>query len=454
MDRRTFLRGSAIVGGVAGLMGPLKALGVRTAGGAPRALAAGYGNLVDKGDLFLPPDFNYVIISQQGDIMSDGNPTPGIFDGMGAFPGSGCTVLIRNHENRRRAGEIPVVVPDGLRYDDDATYVAGNTKLRIRDNAKSGVYTVLESFAILGGTDTNCAGGETPWLTWITCEEVVNRGSTGKKHGYAYEIDSRALGPVAALPILSAGRFAHEAVAWYQGVLYQTEDRGNGGFYRYLPGRPIGRYGALVGTHGILQALKVVGEDRADMDVGRISGQPIPVEWVTIDEPDHDDDTDNRTDREPGFTPVRFQAQDKGAAIFNRPEGMWAAHGKVYFDCTEGGAQGVGQVWEYDPLRGTLTLIFESPDAAVLENPDNLVVVPRTGHILLQEDSDGDQFLRGVTRTGEIYDFAKNITNDSEFCGGCFDPDGETLYVSQQGGRPSPPAVTYAIFGPFHKLIP
>jgi secreted PhoX family phosphatase len=80
-----------------------------------------------------------------------------------------------------------------------------------------------------------------------------------------------------------------------------------------------------------------------------------------------------------------------------------------------------------------------------------VVVVPKTGDILLQEDGGGDQFMRGVTLDGKIYDFAKGLASDSEFCGGCFDPDGETLYVSQQGGRPSPAAVTYAIFGPFAK---
>src|SRR5262245_16023151 len=101
MNRRGFLRGSTIIGGAAGLMGPLQALGVQTAWGASRQLTAGYGDLVDKGDLALPPDFNYIVISRQGDLMSDGNPTPGIFDGMGAFRGSGCTVLVRNHENRR-----------------------------------------------------------------------------------------------------------------------------------------------------------------------------------------------------------------------------------------------------------------------------------------------------------------------------------------------------------------
>jgi secreted PhoX family phosphatase len=130
---------------------------------------------------------------------------------------------------------------------------------------------------------------------------------------------------------------------------------------------------------------------------------------------------------------------------------MWVGRAKVYFDCTSGGAAGVGQVWVYDPRLSTLTLLFESPDASVLQSPDNVVVVPKTGDILLQEDGGGDQFMRGVTLDGKIYDFAKGLATGSEFCGGCFDPDGETLYVSQQGGRPSQAAVTYAIFGPFAK---
>jgi secreted PhoX family phosphatase len=94
----------------------------------------------------------------------------------------------------------------------------------------------------------------------------------------------------------------------------------------------------------------------------------------------------------------------------------------------------------------------------MLENPDNVVIVPQTGDIFLQEDSDGEQFVRGVTRAGEIYDFAKSGTNESEFCGACFDPDHRTLYVNQQGNRGSLPfgppgdaAVTYAIYGPFER---
>jgi secreted PhoX family phosphatase len=182
-------------------------------------------------------------------------------------------------------------------------------------------------------------------------------------------------------------------------------------------------------------------------------GEEYPIEWVTIEEPDPAGDT------------VRAEAQAKGAAIFNRTEGIWASDRRVYFDCTTGGEAGLGQVWEYTPRgrnRGRLRLIYESTEAGDLENPDNLVIVPATGHVLLQEDSDGEQFMRGVNRGGQIYDFARTLVNESEFCGGCFSPDGGTLFVNQQGGRQTgeedpldPPdssaALTYAIWGPFEE---
>lgn len=212
----------------------------------------------------------------------------------------------------------------------------------------------------------------------------------------------------------------------------------------------------------MLQALKLMNEFHANMDTGRPIGVPFEVEWVTVDEPDHDDDSDNRRDRVPGFTPTRVQAQDKGAAFFDRQEGMWAGVGdsKVYFDCTTGGAQNLGQVWEYDPGRETVTLIYESVDRNSLENPDNVVIVPKTGDILLCEDSPREQYIRGLTQEGRIYDLARTTANDSEFCGACFDPDGQTLYVNQQGergglpnGPPDGQAITYAIYGPFEKRL-
>jgi secreted PhoX family phosphatase len=474
MNRRNFIKGSAVFGGAFAALGPFQALSVRRALGAAVAKSDGYGPLVNKGDLWLPVDFNYQIISVQGTIMSDGQPTPGIFDGMAAYRGrGGNTVLIRNHENRERAGELKVMTPSDLQYNEAAR--GGNTKLEVR-RKRAGTdpttrqalynYEVVRDFAILGGTSTNCAGGIRSPHTWITCEEVVKR-LNGKKHGYIFEIDAQADGPVPAIPVVQAGRRAHEAAVEAAGIIYMTEDRGitadallgsiGSCFYRYVP-NPRGAGYPLAETSGPLQALKLRDEFHANMDIGRTVGIPYPVEWVPVAEPDHDDDTDSRLDRVAGFTPNRVQAQDDGAAYFDRLEGMWADPGesRIYFDTTSGGAAKLGQVWEYHPGRETLTLVFESSSSADLQNPDNVVVVPHTGHIFLQEDGDGEQYVRGVTRDGEIYDFVRTAANETEFCGGCFDPDGKTFYLNQQGDRGSLPggpanarAVTYAIYGPF-----
>jgi hypothetical protein len=461
LDRKTLLRRGLLAGGGIAALSPLHSLGAQVAHGARPPRVPGYGPLVNKGDLWLPEDFNYAVIQRQGETMSDGNLVPGIFDGMGAYPGKrGTIVLIRNHENRRQAGEIPVIVPEALRYDPTPSYNAGNTKVVIDTGPRKGDFKVLETFAILGGTDVNCAGGPTPWGAWVTCEEVVNRSSAGVKHGYSFEIPSRADGPVKAEPILGAGRFVHEAAYFHQGVLYQTEDRtrstGNpagSAFYRYVPNAPYGAKHPLAKTTGVLQALKLGDEPQAIMDTGRALLEPYPVEWVTVDVPDHDDDTDN------GPLATRNQARAKGAAAFNRQEGMWVGGKRVYFDVTNGGAAGQGQVWEYDPERETITLVYESPGSAVLQAPDNVVVVPKTGHILLQEDGSGEQFTRGVTRQGEIYDFVKSAANDTEFAGGCFDPHGQILFLNQQGERGNLPggpanvgAVTYAIWGPWKSV--
>ena len=476
IDRRTFLRRTGVAGGALAAAGPFGAFTARGLA-ADTDKALGYGPLVAKTDargnqLYLPEAFDFVTVQQQGDPMRDGRPTPGIFDGMGAFEAKegGATVLIRNHENREQPGEQKVVTGP---FEYDPLAFGGNTKLVVDRRAvlaKTPPY-VRESFAILGGTSTNCAGGETPWGSWITCEEVVKRTAGGRKHGYVFEIDATADGPVQAIPAPQFGRFSHEAVAFAKGIFYLTEDRsfqnfGEGGgapaarigsaFYRFVPERRPGRNGNIAELPGVLQALKLRDEHQANMDVGRVPGVPYRVEWVTIPEPDHDDDTDSRADRQPGFTPTRVQAFDRGAAVFDREEGAWVGNGKVYFDCTAGGPTNGGQIWEYDPGRETLTLLYESNDRTKLDAPDNIVVVPSTGDILAQEDGGGDQFIRGITRDGKIYDFAR--TGESEFCGGCFDPSGKILYVNQQGERGSLPegppdgeAKTYAIFGPFEK---
>jgi secreted PhoX family phosphatase len=460
LTRRRFVQGSAAVGGGIALGGPIAALGSQVASGRVRR-AVGYGELRDTPEedsgvvyLQLPRGFRYRVISRDAVPMSDGKPTPGIFDGTGSYPGrGGTTILIRNHENRSRAGEITVDVPAGKRYDPDTNVRGGNTKLVVDNSTRR----VIESFGVLGGTHTNCAGGVMPWNSWITCEEIFNYGSvesnvtpgTGVPHGYCFEVPAEASGPVTPVPIVAAGRFSHEAVAWLNGVLYETEDRGDAAFYRFLPDRQPREWGDLATFGGTLQALVVTNRPNFDMDTAN-PGESYPVEWVTIDEPN--------PVVESGGQSTRAQAQAQGAAIFTRTEGIWAVDRRIYFDCTTGGDAGAGQLWQYTPRGrdgGELTLIFESPSADVLDAPDNVVVVPGTGDVFLQEDGDGEQFVRGVTRRGEIYDFARTVINDTEFCGGCFSSNGRTFFVSQQGdrvglaGTPENQALTYAIWGPF-----
>ncbi|MDP8938195.1 MAG: PhoX family protein [Actinomycetota bacterium] len=485
MDRRAFLsRGAALAGGSLVAAGSLQTLTARLAGAVPGAALGqekkgSYGPLRpvvadnERGGfayLALPDGFSYVVLSRIGDPMSDGNATPAQLDGMAAFTGPDGTVrLIRNHEIRS-AAQVQVGGPLETRYDPSAG--GGTTTLDYDPHGRE----LVRDFVSLNGTIVNCAGGKGLGdRSWITGEEIITTVGD-KKHGYNFEVPLARSGPALTQPIVAMGRYAHEAVATdpASGIVYETEDAGSGrgsGFYRYLPNDP---RSLLAG--GRLQMLAVTGLPKADLRDGEVPGVAQDVTWVDIDTPDADPLAATNADGlAPGTSGTFAEGYAKGGAKFNRLEGTWYGDGSIFFDSTSGGdaknpdapnadgyREGYGQIWEYRPRSRQLVLLYQSPGADALDSPDNLVVTPRGGLLLCEDDasSDGDTHplapgitdvnrLVGLTRTGEAFEFGINRFNDSELAGACFSPDGKTLFANIFGDGSAGSGMTVAIRGPW-----
>jgi secreted PhoX family phosphatase len=371
------------------------------------------------GILDLPAGFSYTRLSETGQPMTDGYPVPGGHDGMAAFAGSnGTTILIRNHELDAIAPTL-VSAPHDRQYDTRSR--GGTTTLIIDANRQ-----LVRHYGSLAGTDRNCAGGATPWGSWLSCEESVEVAD--QKHGYVFEVPSRATSFVDPKPLRAMGRFRREAAAIdpNTGDVYMTEDREDGLFYRFVPREP-----GNLQAGGTLYALKLADMPQAVTRVGFPLQQPMAVEWVRIAIPDPDSDT------------VRVEGFNKGAAQFARGEGIISGDGEIYFCCTSGGRTGEGQIWRYLPANNTLELYLEPEDGSVLDNPDNIVIAPN-GDLFVCEDGDGADHIVGITPTGSLYPFARNTLNTSELAGVCFSPDGQTLFVNIQT-----PGITFAIWGPW-----
>jgi uncharacterized protein len=476
IDRRDFLkRGATATALGVTLSGPFGGLLRHLALAADGAdlLApnnGGYGPLFPVADqrdgvvrLRLPKGFGYRSFGLTGQRMEDGVNTPGRHDGMAAFAGpNGKIRLVRNHEVN--GNRVNGAFGDRARaYDRSA--LGGTTTLEVTATADS-----VRSWVSLNGTQMNCAGGATPWNTWITCEETVNGPDVGadftgtpntaleQKHGYIYEVPA-AWGPGdyhKVLPVRSAGRFAHEAVAVdpVTGHLYMTEDDFGfpAGFYRYLPPtdpRAAGGYR----DGGVLQMLRAVGHPGLETSFGQEVGDSYTCDWVTIADPDPD--MSGMTNNE-AIQAVANQGFEQGAAKFARLEGLVYHDGIMYIDATEGGdvgdasagyGNGYGQIWAYDTGGQTLTLVFESPGPDVLDLPDNLEISPR-GSLVLCEDGTVDNYIRGLTAAGKLFDFAENLFSPrEEFAGATFSPNGNTLFVNMQASN----GLTYAIWGAFRK---
>lgn len=475
LTRRDFARKSAITGAGVALAGSVGALAT-----APNALAStdtdsagqesaesyggvGYGPLIPdpNGILALPAGFTYRIITYSGRTrLESGEFTPSNHDGTSTFDGPrGATLLVNNHELKgpRASWKYPVPLLDGLVYDPAAS--GGCTVVEVRHDK-------VAEWVGIAGTSTNCAGGNTPWGTWLTCEETEDKaGQNGmtKDHGYVFEVDpADRRANQNPKPVKALGRYAHEAVVVdpRRGHLYLTEDAAtpNGLLYRWTPpegfchGR--GRLRTLADDAGVLQAFKCFdsgGRFVDDLSRATKIGTVYGVDWVTV--PDRDAKT----------TSVRKQFTDGQITRARKLEGMWWGDGGAYivssYARAESPVQHDGAVWFYDPKRRTLTLkvllgVNPTPDAeGNFDGPDNITVSPYGG-LVIAEDGEGLQHLFGATDSGRTYPIARNELNNgtedapeySEFTGVTFSPDGKTLFANIQE-----PGIMLAITGPWKR---
>jgi hypothetical protein len=387
---------------------------------------------------------------------------------MGVFTrADGGSILVSNHEY---GGSEPYRVKAASVFTYDPGSFGGTSTIEVNvagDNAS--IYTSL------AGTENNCAGGVTPWGTWLTCEETDRRsgaviGSGAKRrvlqkdHGYVFEVHPTDRDAnQSPVPLKFLGRFAHEAVAVDPTTsdIYLTEDAvdPNGLYYRWQPPRGFqGRVGALRelarsprgGTAGRLQAMGCYRGRRHIDDLSEATdvGTRYRVRWVDV--PDRDG------------IPTATRQQDFSAPVTRsrKLEGQWWGNGGAYFVASfarplEQGDGSLnahdGQVWFYDPARRTVTLktLFgpnQQPGTArAFDGPDNITVSPHGG-LIVAEDGSGIQHLIGVTSRGRAYPLARNQISGGEFCGPTFSADGKTLFVNIQV-----PGLTLAITGPWHR---
>jgi secreted PhoX family phosphatase len=389
--RQLIVSGALAAGAVAGSPRLL-----REALAAPaRAGASPCGELggPDANGLMLPPGFSSREVAR-GLTPVAGYPWPLFSDGQATFPTvDGGWVLVTNSESLGATG-------------------AGASAIRFRPDGR-----IAQAYRILGGTNANCAGGPTPWGTWLSCEEHAS--------GLVWECDPAGVLPAQPRPAL--GVFNHEAAAVEPAGrrLYLTEDEGDGGFYRFTPAA----YPSL--SEGLLEVAVVA----ADGSVG----------WRQVPNP-----TPN-----PFETPTRAQVPEM--TRFDGGEGIWHDGGVLYFT-----TKGDRRVWAYDAGAGTLEIVFDhaaAPDSS-LDAVDN-VTVSAAGEIFVCEDG-GNMEIGLITPEREVSPFlrftgpAHPVSGEfkSEVCGVVFDPSGTRMYCTSQRAHPASssapgPGAVYEVSGPF-----
>lgn len=453
LNRRRFVQSIAVAAAT-----PVLTQACRANDGQPGKLRTDPDKILD-----LAEGFSYRVLSRAGDPMSDGLRVPGAHDGMAAFEGDdGRMVLICNHEMNTHwfegsaFGDTFDRLPESTRallYDrgGDKTPALGGTTTTIF-NPVTG--ETEKQFLSLAGTEINCAGGPTPWGSWLSCEECFEAPSNrvdyeraitrDQHHGYVFEVSSRAKNLKKARPIKAMGRFEHEACAVHEatGIVYMTEDRYHSLFYRYIPNTP-----GELSAGGRLQALAIV--DHSSVMTHNWSASPstplntpLTTRWIDLDDVD------------PVENDLRLRGAAQGAATFARGEGLCVAGDRFAFTCTIGGPARIGQVFTYKPSPhegtvseqdepGQLTLIAEAGEGSLLHNCDNLTMAP-WGDLVVCEDTASHCGLVGIRPDGSQYEIADNPHSTSELAGVCFSPDGNTMFVNIQY-----PGMTLAITGPW-----
>lgn len=459
--RRDFIRsGIAITASFSGLKALAQSPKNTTFG--PGNEIPGFGELVKdpKRILDLPEGFNYQVISKTGELMTDGLRVPGAHDGMGTFRGpNGLTILVRNHEVNPDTPQMSAFGDKGEKLTQelaaklyDNAYGShtchGGTTTLVYDTKKQ---KLLSHHLSLNGTIRNCAGGVTPWDTWVTCEETTTRKNKHfeQSHGYAFEVAASSKPELQkAEPLRAMGRFNREAVAVDEvtGIVYQTEDRGDGLLYRFIPKVPGKLHeGGKVQALGVKEAPSTDTRNWANQGKAFPESTPLDVEWIDLEDIESPKDD------------LRMRGFKAGAARFARGEGIWSGNGEIYWACTNGGKSQLGQIFKYTPGKfegtprereqpGKLELFVESKDSELLGACDNLTGAP-WGGLVVSEDNGRKSSIVGITPNGECYRIGQ-IGFESELTGICFSPDATTMFVNAQWN----PGMTLAITGPWERL--
>jgi len=420
-----------------------------------------YGELLEdkNGILNLPDGFSYKIIAHRGQPMSDGLVHPDKPDGMATFKGKeGRVILIRNHElmptNFSAFGkdyELLDKTDKQKMYDmrkGNLPCNGGTTTLIVNEDSLE----VEKSWLSLGGTLRNCAGGPTPWGSWISCEEIVvpATNSYERGHGYNFEVPAtEEISMAAPVPLKEMGQFNHEAVCVdpKTGIVYQTEDRDDGLIYRFIPNTPGelakgGKLQALALKKRRIKSARNWRTDDSSFPVKRL----LDVKWIDLENVYDLADDD-----------LRRRGYMKGATLFARGEGMWFGDNELYFACTSGSATKTGQIFRYLPSPdegtpeekdnpGQLELFLEPNNTELLRHCDNLTISP-WGDVVFCEDNERPRAI-GITKEGHFYKIAENIRYKSEFAGGVFSPSGKTYFLNIQHA-----GLTVAIQGPWGKTV-